>query len=387
MRCVMSVEHGIKPIRLTALDATRGIAMLLVCLSHFAGSYLPPDHAAARHISFLVGMIASPTFVVISGVMLGYLVCTSGPASGRLRAKLGQRGLCYLVAGHFLIAAAYVGSTPRPPWAAVFITDSIGAAMLAGPAIVMATAPWIRLGLALALLAASCVVSSMWAPRPLALVLVKAIAVGEVGPGNPLWYAFPFVPWFSVYLAGTVLGERLGGVRKLAEDEARGGSLLAVTGALAACTAVATVLAQRLLPSVRTVLAPTASGEHWFSAYQKVPPGPVYLGFFGGIGLMCAACLMAWHRGLLPPVRKLVGPIGRSSFFVFVLQYYVYIFALPRMRLAYTPLWPLYYLASVVGIWACAVWWDRHHCNRFLTFPALWRALSGSAPPSVSAHR
>lgn len=375
-----------KSLRLTALDATRGIAMLLVCLSHFAGSYLSPEHATARHISFLVGMIASPTFVVISGVMLGYLVGTSGPASGQLRARLGQRGLFYLLAGHLLITGAYVGSTAQPPWAAVFITDAIGVAMLAGPAIVIATAPWIRLGLSLAVLAGSCLVSSAWRPHPLALVVLKAVAVGDVGPDNPLWYAFPVIPWFSAYLAGTVLGERLGGIRKLAEDEARGGGLLGVTGVLMVGTAVATVLAQKWLPSVRTVLAPPSSAVHWFSAYQKVPPGPVYLAFFGGIGLMAAACLMRWHRSLLPPVRKLVGPIGRSSFFVFMLQYYVFIFVLPRIRLAYTSLWPLYYLASVVGIWYCAVLWDRHHCNRFLTFPALWGALSRSGPPSSPAH-
>ena len=55
--------------------------MLFVCLSHFAANYLAlptsasisPAVRASGQIATIVGMTASPSFVIVSGVVIGYL--------------------------------------------------------------------------------------------------------------------------------------------------------------------------------------------------------------------------------------------------------------------------------------------------------------------------
>src|SRR5262245_61670808 len=62
--------------RLDAVDAARGTVMLLVFLSHFADAYLYPLGGQAAHLRErlnLLTMMASPGFMIISGVMLGML--------------------------------------------------------------------------------------------------------------------------------------------------------------------------------------------------------------------------------------------------------------------------------------------------------------------------
>ena len=57
--------------RLDGVDAARGVAMALVCLSHFMRAYvsLPPT-GLNGHIGSLT-LVASPTFIALRGVMLG----------------------------------------------------------------------------------------------------------------------------------------------------------------------------------------------------------------------------------------------------------------------------------------------------------------------------
>src|SRR5512141_2476149 len=61
--------------RLTAIDATRGTAMIAVFLSHFAFIYFHNDYGIYGFVPklYIIAQIASPTFVLISGIMLGFL--------------------------------------------------------------------------------------------------------------------------------------------------------------------------------------------------------------------------------------------------------------------------------------------------------------------------
>src|SRR4030095_264888 len=135
--------------RLQAIDATRGIAMLFVCTSHFGWAYLGrlPGHEFEGALLEYVALIASPTFVTISGLLLVFLAKPRPHDSAALRAKLVDRGLFMLTIGHGLIALAHApmagGIGPALEWG--FITDVIAVGLLIGPALIEHVRPGGRL--------------------------------------------------------------------------------------------------------------------------------------------------------------------------------------------------------------------------------------------------
>jgi hypothetical protein len=63
--------------------------MLFVCLSHFTGDYLLKT--GPTQLADCLGtarMIASPTFVIVSGMVVGFLAKTNPNGFGQLRLKL-----------------------------------------------------------------------------------------------------------------------------------------------------------------------------------------------------------------------------------------------------------------------------------------------------------
>ncbi|MDP9278708.1 MAG: hypothetical protein M3P00_04745, partial [Gemmatimonadota bacterium] len=55
------------------------------------------------------------------------------------------------------------------------------------------------------------------------------------------------------------------------------------------------------------------------------------------------------------------------SFFVYVVQYYVYGVVLHELRLPYTPFWPLIFLFTIAQLALVAAAWNWKEGNRFLT--------------------
>jgi hypothetical protein len=80
--------------------------------------------------------------------------------------------------------------------------------------------------------------------------------------------------------------------------------------------------------------------------------------------------------------------LGRSSLFVFVLQFFVYYVVIFLLRLPFTPWWPLYYLASIAVIAVAARVWYVADCNRFVTVRAgdiaAWARAHFSPSPPVT---
>jgi len=59
--------------RLTAIDAARGLAMIFVCLSHFGETYLDGVRGgAAGALLDALGRVATPSFMLISGALIGF---------------------------------------------------------------------------------------------------------------------------------------------------------------------------------------------------------------------------------------------------------------------------------------------------------------------------
>jgi len=367
--------------------------MLFVCLSHFSDAYA---RSAPGDLVFTilqhVAMLASPTFVLISGLLLGFLYRTHPEAMPTLRVKLVDRGLFLLTIGHLLIAVAHVpiagGFGAALQWG--FITDVIGFGLLFGPTMVERTTAKTRLTLAFAAYTLSWIAVVGWRPETAALERVKeyvfgAVALPHLGP-RLVVDCFPLIPWLALYIAATALGERLGALFR-ARSTARANVVLtrlAVTCFIAA-------LAAKAVPF----------GLHWLGwlppseitwvlswPFQKQPPSPVYLGFFGGLGLLVLRAVLAIEAQ--PALRRwlvLPATVGRASLAVFIAQYYLYFTLIVLWRPALSVFWPLLFAASVAVLVGVALQWERYGSNDLFSVGYRRLVAASPRPHMVSAPR
>ncbi|HKG94508.1 MAG TPA: heparan-alpha-glucosaminide N-acetyltransferase domain-containing protein [Gemmatimonadaceae bacterium] len=386
--------------RIRGIDAARGTAMLFVCLSHFGLEYFRFSGAGGvRDWVYRVGMVASPTFMLLSGLMLGLLYFSRPARFARTRLSLADKGLFMLLVGHWLIALACV---PREgSWEKAlrlgFMTDAIGVAVLVGPQLVSRLGMRARLALSAAIFAAAWCLVAWWHPHGGASAVVRHLLVGPFPHAQP--NTFPLLPWFAVYLAGTALGEWAARHHAAGNWRAVERGLLRI-GVAMVVLAVGVKLA--MWGAERAGLfAAGGSLELRYeltSPWRKLPPSPVYLLFYGGLGLAMAGLVMAADRARpLQPFVRAVALVGQTSLFVFIAQFYVYYVATYYLRLPYTPLWPLFFLASLAVILAAAHVWHSRGLNTVLTvrLPAIARvataaraaAAAAIAPPSEDAPR
>jgi hypothetical protein len=347
--------------------------MLFVCLAHFTNTYFflnGHDEAGAYLVG--IGMIASPTFIAVSGLVAGFLAITRQKSFASLQRKLFDRGLFLLLVGHVILALSGVatGRGFLTAYKVGYITDAIGFAVLLGPWLVTALQPSARIMLAAAVFALNWLAVLFWNPAGSAASLIKHYWVGVVNPAD--WGTtagdFALIPWFAAYLVGTTIGERVGR-HYLEKNEKRGHLLLVNIGV--ACIGLA--LGVKLVLAVLRQTVPVFAQSHpdllnFLSFYQKFPPGPMYFLFFGGAGmLLVAAVLEAGRRGIQPFLLSQLRQIGLASLFVYVLQYYVYAVALRVLHLPYTQFWPVLLAVSIVFLALAANLWNSVEGNRFLT--------------------
>jgi len=215
-----------------------------------------------------------------------------------------------------------------------------------------------------------------WHPIGIGSV-AKLYLIGMTSPTGDLgaYPVFPVVPWFAVYLAGTVVGEQVG--RMYVAGRARESHVLvAMVGAASVLAATAAHLIARDLRNANPAAPWDINGLSLLSVYGKFPPGIVYLGFFGGAGLLMLASIFELdRRNKLPLLFGQLRKLGRSSLFLFTVQYSLYRAVLPHIGFRYTALWPVIFLGSVVCLAAMASVWDRYSANRYLTvgITAEWR--------------
>jgi uncharacterized membrane protein len=357
--------------RIASIDAARGAAMLFVCLAHFSNAYFFVSGADAMGMYLvIVGMIASPTFVTVSGLVAGFLAVTRSKSFAQLRYKLIDRGLFLLIVGHAILAlsGALAGSGFVHAYQVGYITDVVGFAVVVGPWVVTLLKPKPRLLLAAGVFVTSWLAVFFWDPSGGLAGAAKQYLIGVSHSEDSTRGDFPVLPWFAVYLAGTVIGERLGEYYR-ANKEQVGHLMLAKLGAVALTLGVAAKVA---LYSIR-VAAPTLEHVHPLlmfsvSSYQKFPPGPVYLVLFGGAGmLLVAGILEAGRRGIQPFLLNQLRQVGLASLFVYILQFYVYVVVVRSLRLPYSPFWPFLFLLSIVFLAKAAAVWNARDGNRFLT--------------------
>lgn len=364
--------------------------MLFVCLSHFVSTAVAPwDNASLSpaqrwfgRMAATVSMIATPTFVSVSGAVVGYLYRTNPAILPVLRRKLIDRGVFLLLIGHLLLGVPAYLQFHRGWQAFQFaeITDVIGVAIIVGPSILIFTSPSARVALGMTLLVISWAATSLWTPNATLGIVTAGYAFGT--PREGMLWGFPFIPWLGIYILATVLGERLGACG-LASARRRTELLLLHVGA----TATAIGLSMTVVRHGLRAFAPGFAVAHratldFMAAGQKFPPGPGYLLVFGGAGMILLATAFALARAKMwTPVTRPLSAMGRASFFVFILQQYVYYVAVPAIRLSIPMLLPVYYAATIVCFVVAAVLWNSFDANRYLTV-GLWRGM-----PIVNALR
>jgi uncharacterized membrane protein len=347
--------------RLQFIDTARGSAMLFVLLSHFSFNYFPA-HDVTGGMMTLLGMIASPTFIIINGTLLGMFYRTRPHDFGRFRMIVTDRGLFLLTIGHLLVLLSHATYAVR----FVSITDAVGVCMIVSPWLVATLRPRARLLLSVGVYALALLVVLYWHPATHYPMVFKETFFGRPGPGIYV-YAFPIVPWFSLELAATVLGERLGAY---SEEQNVGGMHRLLICTAAASAAVASFLNVTYHVLKQQGYVSLLATHEVASPFAKTPPSLVYFLCYGAIGLLLiSACLRLASEERMAGIVGGLATIGQTSFAVFVIQFFIYFTVLHAVRphLPWAWAWPVYFVLSIVATLVPALAWHRARYNRFLT--------------------
>lgn len=339
------------PTRLHFLDASRGLTMFFVLLSHFASVYFTaPEQEGWRAALIRIGMIATPTFVILSGMVLGVQHHAAHANFDRIRAGYIDRGLFLLFIGHLVISFAL--QRVEHTMLQLYSTDVIGTAMIVGAFLVSKLTTRSRLGVSAAVYVASWVAIYAWHPHAASgMEAIKELLVGSLTPNVLAGGSCPIAPWFAVYLASSVLGERLAGMAHSgAVRRSWNEFVLCGTGGIAAMVAVK-------LAALRLGVSPLTGNvsSALLRVGQKSPPAPLYLMFYGGIGLllMCG-CLVAEKRQWCRRAFRCVTTCGEASLFVFLAHFYLFWVGLYRLGPGGPALGLVYFSCSTIVLVASA---------------------------------
>ena len=133
---------------------------------------------------------------------------------------------------------------------------------------------------------------------------------------------------------------------------------------------------------------------HLTGVGQKSPPSIVYFMSYGGAAVLTIVVVakLGDARWLAAP-RRWAGILGRSSLFVFLLQYYVYFTVFYLLHLQSSVLWPLYFVASLAFLVATARAWEIAGLNRWMTIGSwlgvgsVWRRRAAGSEAAKAARR
>jgi len=367
---VEAVKSAARLGRVRGIDATRGAAMLFVCLAHFGYAYFGLNGAdRTGWIVLTIGRIASPTFMLISGIVLGILYAFHREDFSSLRDHLIDRGIFLLTVAHVTIAGAHFAVPGGIPIALVsgVITDSIGFNLIVGALLITRTSPMRRLVVGAIVYGVAWILVFLWQPQATWVELTKQVLVGSTRVLDSTWeFDCPLAPWFAYYFAASALGEKLGALY-MAGESARIKRLVLRLGAMAFTLGLVSLLIalhrfravahRSTIVNILSILG---------SPMKKNPPSPAYFALYGGVGLLMLLFFLK-----LESIRGaglgLAVMVGQTSLFAFVIQYYVYLAIIYPMHLSYTVVWPLYFVASVVTVaFTCWIWRHRGY-NRFIT--------------------
>ena len=342
--------------------------MAFVGLSHFSWTL---EHTQPRLADLLesVAMIATPTFLLLSGAMLGLLQLRRRNGLSDLSARLFHRGLFVLVVGHLLISGASAYAHDIHYFSVVldrlYITDVVGICLMLLPRITAERGVRPLLATGIAMYLAAVLISYLWQPTQATGIVLEHMLVGSHGhSGRQLMeFASPIIPYIGVYIAGIGLGTYIDRVATGALEARESWRVVGVAVAMvfvAMCAKAGWILSH--------VDVTTSLGIHLHeltSPFQKVPPGPTYLLTFAGLGILALSAFF-WLERRSPnalPLRAFA-VLGQCSFFVFILQFYIFGPMSAHAALFGGRYWWASYLISMLAIGGLAVLWRKARGNR-----------------------
>jgi hypothetical protein len=351
--------------RIAPVDAARGAAMIAVCVSHI-NQHFADSAPQLQGLLIAASRFATPTFLLLSGFVIGHLLRTS---ARDVALMLIDRGLFLLLIGHLLLGLALVPEMGLTQWlfGRTTIIDAIAVALFAAVLLRRAgAARLLTIGAALYLLS--------WG-------VAMAHDAALLGIEPPI-----IVPYIGVFLMGMALSV-------LFEQPlcARHYGVIARRLTWVGSTAVVLVALGFVAWQVSTdqfswVMRDPQAADALFETLNplgKRPPSPAYLLFYGGIGLLLLAKLFdgrpAW---LVQPVMQAAAVIGRASLMSYIVQDWLF-FLLPKMlgydEVISVPFWLAYVTISVLFLYAWALKWNHLGGNRFFTvgLKSVWRKRWG----------
>lgn len=365
--------------------------MVLVCMSHIK-HHFESTSPELHWMLMTISRVATPTFLLLSGFVIGHLLRTD--QRGSVPLALVDRALFLLIVAHVLLGLAELPELGFVPWlfGRVAITDAIGVALFAAillRAVSMSTL--IAVGVSL------CVLSWIIATAlPLEPEWARALGslLFDMRSDISSRIDAPLVPYLGVFLLGMALSLHLapaldaGGssgfiTRRLASLGSI--ALIAVVGGIAAWEAAKILLPEATVHSgIGTALRETLDPR------RKHPPSPSYLLFNGGIALLLLGAFFYGRPArLLLPLRQHASVIGRASLMCFVVQDWLF-FVLPAVfgydQLTSPLFWFTYLALGVLALYWLARAWDRAGGNRFLTV-GLKRMLREPVLQGAASHR
>jgi len=357
--------------------------MILVCLSHVRYHF---EDSVPILYSFLTisTRVATPTFLLLSGFVIGHLL--RGNSRGRVGVALIDRGLFLLIVAHGLLGWADVSATSFAQWwlARTMITDVVGMALfIAVLARGASTAALLTAGVAMCAL--SWVIAMSWLPSSATALFVGSLLFYLDGAPQVM-IEVPLLAYVGVFLIGMALSSS----SHTLLVEGNHGALarrLAVIGGGAVLLVALGVVGWHV---GKDALPPPFSEAHVVTLLRsslnpgsKLPPGPAYLLFYGGLGLLMTAAF-CWDRlrRALGPLARRAAVIGRASLLCFVVQDWLF-FVLPK-AFGYADVisvgfWSAYFVACVLVLYLLAKAWGSVGGNRFLTVGLKW--LAARRPP------
>ena len=380
--------------RLSGIDAARGIAMILVCLSHIRYHFeaVPEIYSLLTYIT----RIATPTFLLLSGFVAAHVL-----SSGRDGARIAvvDRALCVLIVGHLLLNIEQLPQVGAAEWllARVTVTDAIAVCLIvAAMCAQVSTRLLLLAGAALALVSWPIAITA-GADSTVAQRLLLVLFDVRSGHSNLIDAAI--APYLGLFLIGMGLSKSSSSLTFSREDV-----LLARRLFKFGMIAVGSVLFAAFLWHELKDLAPLLLGSsdtavlfrQTLNPLQKLPPSPAYLAMYGGAGLLiAAACLAQRPRFILEPAVRWAATIGRASLMAFVVQDWL-LRSIPVLfgfnDLPSPFFWAAYFIGTVLVLHWCAERWDAARANRFLTVGLKWwnrkhnAATAHEPAPTEPAH-
>ena len=351
--------------RVLEMDAVRGAAMFAVCIAH--SGFLVADRSLAYALK-LGGMLATPTFLLLSGLVCGYLSEQEGGPTPRLRLRLIDRGLFLLIVAHLILSLTHSLWMPLADATlhSFYITDAVGLSLIAAGLLIGRVNALGLLLMGLSLYGGTVIVDALMFYRDSNASAVSHLLFGA-RPDGAEGYVVPAIPYLGIFLIGIAMGigySRLRAHGKSMTQIARVCQCLGI-----ACIAVALMLKlggkfvlPRLDSAWRSVALFLTAPSH------KLPPGPTYVLTFGGAGLVMAGSLVQLAQTRFRPLVAFLAVVGRASLIVYIVQALLlvapaHVFDLPEALWV----WASITVTSLAALWLLAYFWDARGYNRFIT--------------------